>query len=387
MSDFAEKKVYGVGLIGFGTMGKAHTYAYQTLPFYYSNLPFRIRLTGVCSGHRANAERAAADYGYARAYDNYRELLADPDIDIVNICTPNHLHKEMIVAAIQAGKHVYCDKPLVTSPAEADEVLAALAQARENGLSLINQAAYQNRFFPATLRARQIMDAGQLGRILAFRAAYLHSGSVDPQKPIGWKQDQAFGGGVLVDIGSHALDLMYCLLGEYAEVDCRTVIAYPRRPDKSGQLVDIQADDAAIMIVKMKSGCMGTIEASKIATGTQDELRFEIHGTQGALRFNLMDPNWLEFYDQTVPERPLGGQRGFTRIECVQRYEQPGGTFPAAKSSIGWLRGHAHSIYCFLDCVYQGRPASPSFQDAAYIQQVLAAASESARSGRTVQLT
>lgn len=376
-------KTIHVGLIGYGTMGKAHSYAYRNLSLYYDNLPFRVKLVGVCSGHLANAERARDDLGYEYATDDYMKIIEDPTIEVVNICTPNSRHFEMIMAALAAGKHIYCDKPMVMNDQEAATVAAAVRTAAASGL--VHQVALNNRFLPATLRARQLIDEGRIGRILSFRAAYLHAGSVDPAKPIGWKLDQAVGGGgVLFDLGSHVLDLMYFLMGEYKQIFARNTIAYAKRPNSNGEMVAILAEDTSLMLADMKNGATGVIEATKVATGTNDELRFEIHGDRGALRFNLMDPNWLEFYDNTLPEEALGGERGYKKIECVQRYEKPGGGFPAPKSSIGWIRSHVHCLYRFLDCVSSGQPASPSLLDGAYIQHVMSCAYESAATGRWI---
>jgi predicted dehydrogenase len=279
----------------------------------------------------------------------------------------------MVLNALKTGKNVYCDKPLATSYEETKEITSALGM-----YDLITQMALQYRFFPATMRAKELIEEGRIGRIMSFRACYLHSGSVDPNKPIGWKQDKKFGGGgVLFDLGSHIIDVIYYLLGEYSSVFANAEIIYSQRPDKSGKMVNIEADDVAFMIVKMKNGGTGTIEASKIATGTNDELRFEIHGDKGAIRFNHMDPNWLEFYDNTLPEVPLGGTKGYTKIECVQRFKKPGGDFPSSKFSIGWIRSHVHSLYNFLSCVYEGKKARPSFEEGAYIQYVMEKAYQS----------
>lgn len=376
----------GVGVAGFGMMGKAHTYAYKTIPLYYSHLQFRPRLIGVCSGHLENARIAADEQGFETAFDSFDAMLADPGIDVVSICTPNNLHEDMILKAIAAGKHIYCDKPLTVNGQQSKRITQALLQSKADGQNLIHQAAFHNRFFPAIQRACQIMEQQQLGRILSFRIAYLHSGSVDPHKPISWKQDQAAGGGLLLDMGSHALDLLYYLMGDFKSIYARPVIAYKQRPDKSGKMVDVKAEDAVIMLVEMANGCSGTLEATKIATGAQDELRLEIHGTSGAIRFNLMDPNWLDYYDARLPEMAFGGSRGFTRLECVQRYAQPGGLFPANKTSIGWLRAHVDSVYQFLDCVARQRPASPSFFDASYIQDVMDVARRSMTTGKLVQI-
>lgn len=362
-----------IGIIGFGFMGKTHTYGYKTIPLYYGNLPFKIKLAGVCDAVPEVAEKARETLDFEFAVSNPEDILKRQDIDIVDICTPNIYHKQAVLEAIKSGKHVYCDKPLATSFEETREITEVLGK-----YNVITQMALQYRFFPATMRAKELIDEGKIGKIMSFRACYLHSGSVDPKKPIGWKQDKKFGGGgVLFDLGSHVLDIIYYLLGEYASVFAKTDIIYPQRPDKNGNLIAIEADDVAFMVLQMKNGGTGTIEASKVATGTNDELRFEIHGDKGAIRFNLMDPNWLEFYDNTLPEAPLGGVKGYTRIECVQRFRKPGGDFPSSKFSIGWVRSHVHSLYNFLSCVHENRQASPSFKEGAYIQYVMEKAYES----------
>lgn len=366
-------KEYGIGMIGFGFMGKAHTYGYKTIPFYYNDLPFKTKLIGVCTAHQNTAEKAKELHGFEFATTDINDILSNKAIDIVNICTPNLYHKDDIIKALRAGKHVYCDKPLTIGFKDAEEILSALDDS-----NVITQMAFQNRFFPATMRAKDFIEEGKLGRILSFRACYLHSGSVDPNKPIGWKQDQAIGGGgVLFDLGSHVLDLIYFLLGEYQSILTKNEILYPQRPTTDGRIVDITAEDISLMFIKMKNGGTGSIEVSKIATGTNDELRFEIHGDKGALRFNLMDPNYLEYYDNAVSDQPMGGEKGFTRIETIQRFSKPGGEFVSPKAPIGWIRGHVHCLYNFLQCVHEGKQASPSIRDGAYIQYVMEKAYES----------
>ena len=371
-----------VGIVGFGFMGKTHTYGYKTIPLYYGNLPFKIKLVGVCDSVAEVAEKAKESLDFEFATNNPDDIFDRKDIDVVDICTPNLFHKDGVLKALSAGKHIYCDKPLATSYEEAKEILAALGK-----YDVVTQMALQYRFFPATMRAKELMEEGRIGKIMSFRSCYLHSGSVDPKKPIGWKQDKKFGGGgVLFDLGSHVLDIMYYLLGEYKSIFAETKVVYGQRPDKNGNLADIEADDVAFMLVRMKEGCIGTIEASKVATGANDELRFEIHGDKGALRFNLMEPNWLEYYDNTLPEAPLGGTKGYTRIECVQRFKKPGGDFPSSKFSIGWIRSHVHSLYSFLNCVYEKKAESPSFEEGAYIQYIMEQAYKSDSMKQWVEL-
>lgn len=366
-------KEIGIGIIGFGFMGKTHTYGYKTIPLYYDKLPFRIRLVGVCDSVAETAEYAREMLGFEFATTNPEDIYGCADISVINVCTPNIFHKDAVLKGLMAGKHVYCDKPLAASYAETKEITDVLAS-----YSSITQMALQYRFFPVSMRAKELIDEGRIGNPLSFRVSYLHSGSVDPTKPLGWKQDKKFGGGgVLYDLGSHALDLVYYLLGEYRDIFARTKVLYKQRPDRSGNLVEVEADDIALMMANTRSGAIGTIEASKIATGTNDEMRVEIHGDRGALRFNLMEPNYLEFYDNALPDLPLGGEKGYTRIECCQRFCKPGGSFPSSKFSIGWIRAHVHSLYNFLDCVDSSRQASPSFLDGAYIQYIMEKAYES----------
>ncbi len=362
-----------VGIAGFGFMGRAHTFGYKTLPLYYKDLPFKITLQAVADPVPGVAERAAEEMGFTYATQNPDEMFADPEIDIIDICTPNIWHKEGILKALAAGKHVYCDKPLASCYDEAKEVIDAA-----NRSGCVTQLALQYRFYTGTLRAKQLIDEGRLGRILSFRTVYLHPSGIDPNKPMGWKQQKSMGGGgVLLDLGSHVFDLMHFLLGEYNRVLTDNTIVYEQRCDASGNAVKCDAEDISMSFVHMKNGAAGTIEASKVATGSNDELRFEIHGTKGALRYNSMRPNELGFFDATRADMPYGGESGFTAIECVNRYEKPGGGFPGPKFAIGFMRGHVHSLYNFVSHVHEGKPSSPSFEEGAYIQYVMEKAYES----------
>jgi predicted dehydrogenase len=374
-------KTLQIGILGFGAMGKMHTLGYRTLPLYYDDLPVSIRLRAVCTRCSDVGAQARA-LGFAYATHRPEDIIKDPAIDVVHVCTPNLYHKDAVLAALAAGKHVYCDKPLATNAADAQE-MAQAAQAA----SVTSQMCMNYRFLTATMRARELVDEGFLGDITCFNAAYRHSGSVDACRPMGWKQDARLGGGgVVLDLGSHVLDLLYHLMGRYRSVQAMTRVLYPRRPGANGAMADVTAEDHAVILARMENGAVGTIEATKIATGTNDELIFEIYGTRGAIRFNLMDPNWLYVFDNRIPEAPLGGSRGFTRVECVQRYPSPGGSFPSGKAPIGWERGHIHCLYSFIDRVARGLPGQPSLADGAYIQRVMEAVYESARTCAPVEI-
>ena len=377
----AKMKEYRVGVIGYGFMGKTHTHSYKTIPLYYTNLPFSIRLEGVCTPKKEEAEAACRMQGFSYATTDPYEILNDRNIDIVSICTPNVFHKEYVLAALRAGKHVYCDKPLTVSAAQSREILDVLSDYPEQ----ITQVALQMRFYPAVMRAKELIEEGRLGRVFMFQCDYLHSSGINPNKTLSWKQDRkAGGGGVLLDLGAHAYDVMYYLLGEYDRLYTVTDTVYAQRPGKDGALVNVDAEDTALTLVRMKNGAPGKILVSKVATGTMDELRINIHGEKGAIRFNTMDPGYLEFYDATQPEQPLGGNAGFTRIDCHQKYPEPGGHFPNPRFAIGFLRAHAASMYNFLEHVHNGETSSPSFAESAYIQNVMERCYESAQRGEWV---
>jgi len=364
----------GVGIIGFGFIGKVHAYGYLNMPLFYDPLPVHPKLVGVAELSKEMADKAVRQCGFAFGTDDWRELIARDDIQIIHICSPNSQHTEQLLAAMAAGKHICCEKPLVVGEEAIAKIDTALASYRG-----IGQMTLQSRFFPPTLHAKQLIEDGFVGNVLSFRAAYLHSGSVDAGKPMGWKQLKSEGGGVLQDLGSHIVDLIDYLIGPIESTLTETRILYPKRPNAHGELIQVEADDHMLMLARLANGALGSIEASKIATGAEDELRFEIHGDKGGLRFNLMELNYLEAYDLREPETPLGGQRGWRKIATVQRYAKPAG-FPGPKFGIGWIRGHMHCEYSFLRAIAEGTPGEPSLQRGLHLQRLLAAAERSAAS-------
>ena len=376
-------KVYHVGIIGFGFIGKVHAYGYVNLPFFYDPVPLRAKITHVCTGHAETARAGAAMIGAEAAVTDFRRITEDPDVDIVHVCTPNHLHKDALLSAIAHGKHVYCDKPLVATLEEAEEVRAAL-----EGYQGTAQMTFHNRFYPATIRAKQLVDEGFLGKVLGFRACYLHAGSASPDVPMKWKLTAAAGGGVIADLASHVLDLVHWYLGDYDSLLAETHVAYAQRPSPGdpGKKLKVDAEDCVAMIARMKSGAPGTIEASKIATGTEDELRLEIHGSQGAIHFNALDPHHLGVFDATAADQPAGGSRGWTRVATGQRYPKPASGFPSPKATIGWTRGHAACLAHFLGSVARGEPGDPGLEQGIYVQRLMDSARRSARDKRWVAI-
>jgi len=374
-------ETFGVGIVGYGFMGKVHTYGYRNIPLFYDPPPCETKLLGVCTAHKDTAEKAMRIGEFESCTTDYRELLEREDIHIINCCTPNRHHKELLLAAIDAGKHIYCDKPLAFDAEEAREIADAAAKGKGK-----YQVTLQYRFLPATLRAKQLIEEGFLGRVFGFRAAYLHAGYIDPNRPMSWRLKKGeSGGGALFDLGSHILDLIYHLLGDYASVfaACETMIKERPLKDDPSKKDTVEVDDVAILTVRMKDGAVGTVEAWRLATGTNDELKFEIHGEKGALRFNLMDPNWLYAFDTREAEGDYGGNRGFKQIECVQRYPKPA-VLPGPKLSVGWIRGHMACLHDFLTHVAEDTPTAPDFADGARIHEVMDAAYRSSETGGLV---
>ena len=371
-------RLLGIGMVGHGFMGKVHGHACRSLRFHYDPPPADVRLAGVATAHEATWRSAVEEWGYAFGTCDFRELCARDDIDIIDCCVPNALHRDVIVAAIEAGKHVYADKPLACTMAEARDIVACAKAHPE----VISQMTFQYRFIPAMLRARQLVEEGRLGDIFTVRIAYLHAGYIDPNRPMSWRLDPEVSGagGALFDLGVHVIDLARYLLGDIAAVrDCAETFIC-ERPVRGGGRAPVKVDDVSILSIRLANGGVGVIESSRLATGAQDEIRVEVHGSRGAIRFNMMQPNYLEFYDVSDPEGPYGGLRGYKALECVGRYPAPA-SLPGPKSTIGWERFHVHCMHNFIRHIVEGTPAQPDLLEGARAQAVLDAAIRSRASG------
>ncbi len=368
-------KVYKVGILGLGNIGRVHAYAAGAMPYLY-DLPFRVTLGGVYNRTYEKSLAAVGKLGFEFAAKTPEELLSRSDIDAVCLCLPNHQHEEYALKALAAGKHLYCEKPLCLSHEGALKIGEAAKKA-----NVKVQMVFQNRFFPAVMRAKQLMDEGRIGRLYSFEAKYYHASNIDPDKPFGWHHSKSLsGGGTLTDMGSHIIDLISHLCGPYARVNAALQTAVEMRRD-GDTLRAVETEDAGYVIAALKNGATGTIVASKLATGTNDELEIRLFGEKGALRFSTENPNRLEFYDNTDKGGAFGGEKGIKLIESYQRFDPPGGMTPPPKAGIGWVRAHVHSMYSFFDCVHSGKECSPSLQDGIYNQFVLEKMAESAREG------
>ncbi|MGA2615910.1 MAG: Gfo/Idh/MocA family oxidoreductase [Spirochaetia bacterium] len=367
---------FGIGLVGYGYIGRVHTLSYKELPLYYPDSLPKLSLAAVCTSRPETARAAAQEGGYASWFTDVNELVRQDGVTVIDCCTPNFQHRQTLLAAIAARKHIYCEKPLALNGTEAREIAR---QAQRAGV-LVGMT-FNYRFIPALIRAKQLISEGSLGEVYSFRAEYFHTGYQDPQRPLGWKMKRELsGGGALVDMGSHLIDLIRHLLGEIESVRAVTKTYITRRPIERGSatLADVTVDDAAWLEVRLAGGSLGTMEISRFATGALDDLNLEIFGSKGALRFSLMDANWLYWFDATRAGGFLGGDLGWTRLETVQHYK--GAAVPPARSILGWTRAHAECQYAFLRAVSQGKEPEPGIRDGLRAQLVLDAAYASARS-------
>ncbi len=371
-----------IGLIGYGGIGRVHAAAYRAIPFHYGLPADSIEIAGVATTRRQTAERAAEEIGCDFFTDDYRDLLRRPGIDAVDICTPNNTHHEIVLAAAEAGAHIYCEKPLAMNVAEAAS-MARVVQAA----GLKAQVTFNFRFFPAVTRAKQLVDAGFLGRIFSFRGRYHRSSYIDGDKPMSWRlQREITGGGALFDLGSHILDLLYYVLGEFDSVNGTLETLIKERPTTKGsaELAPVAVDDIALLHARTADGALGTVEISRMGTGATNDLSFEIFGQQGAIRFDLGEPAWLSVYDARAAEGPQGGERGFRKIEAVSRYA--GQRAPDWTMSPDFMRAHAECQYQFIRAIWDGSLPAPSFADGAHVQKVMAAAERSSELGAWARL-
>jgi len=371
------KEKMNIGLVGYGSIGRIHSLSYRQLPFIYPGAPTLPHLYAVCTSREESARAAQKEAGFELAASDVDSFVQNPAIDIIDITAPNHVHRAIVEASLAAGKHVYCEKPLAGSIEDARAIAKAAAAA-----GTCFGMVFQYRFIPAIRRAKELIDAGKIGRVYTFRAEYLHSGYQNPDRPLSWrmKKDQG-GSGALGDLGSHVIDLMRYLIGEFDQIQGHLETFIRTRPVTKGasEKGDVTVDDVAWLRARMKGGAVGTIEASRFATGTLDDLRFWVYGENGALRFDLMDPGFLYWFDEKRAGGSYGGERGWQRLDTMQHY--PGAKAPPARAPIGWTRAHAENQYQFIQAVADGREPSPGAVDGLLTQLVIDATERSHAAG------
>ncbi|MFJ6042821.1 Gfo/Idh/MocA family protein [Brachybacterium paraconglomeratum] len=372
----------GVALIGYAFMGRAHSQAWRSVGAAFDVPPIARRVI-VGRDEQAVAE-AARRLDWEEHATDWREAVTRDDVDIVDICTPGFLHAEIAIAALEAGKHVLCEKPLANDPAEAERMVEAARAARERGQ--VAALGHTYRRVPALAHARDLVAAGRLGQIRQIRASYLQDWLVDAEAGMTWRlRKETAGSGALGDIGSHAIDQIQYVTGQQVTaVRGRLATMVPERPGPDGP-EPVTVDDAAWATLELDGGAIASVEASRMATGAKNELALEVYGTRGALRFDLERLDELWFLDATAPV----AEQGFARV-LVTEPEHPylEGWWPQGHI-LGWENAFTNQARDLLLAVRSRGPAaySPDFEDGLALQRILEAVIASHRAdGATVRL-
>ncbi|MEU0287721.1 Gfo/Idh/MocA family oxidoreductase [Streptomyces sp. NPDC006147] len=373
-----------IGMVGYAFMGAAHSQGWRTVGRVF-DLPLRPDMAVIC-GRDADAVRAAADrHGWAEAGTDWRELVERDDIDLVDICTPGDSHAEIALAALAAGKHVLCEKPLANTVAEAEAMARAAQDAQARGQ--VAMVGFNYRRVPATALARRMVEEGRIGTLRHVRVVYLQDWLVDPQFPLTWRlrREQA-GSGSLGDLGAHIVDLAQYLAGEQlAGVSALTETFVKERPlptaPSSGLAAvssagtgPVTVDDAALFTGRFASGALASFEATRYATGRKNALRIELNGERGSLAFDLERLNELEYHDGTGSAT----HGGFRRILVTEPDHPYLDAWWPPGHGLGYEHTFAHQARDLVHAVAEGRSPEPSFADGLQVQRVLAAVEESA---------
>jgi predicted dehydrogenase len=370
-----------IGMIGYAFMGAAHSQAWRSVGRFF-DLPLAVEMTAVCGRSEEGVRAAAARLGWASWETDWRALLERPDIDVIDICTPGDSHAEIAVAALEAGKHVLCEKPLANTVPEA----AAMAQAAEKaqGLAMVG---FNYRRVPALALARQLIEQGRLGEIRHVRAQYLQDWLTDPQFPLVWRlQRDSAGSGALGDLGAHSIDLAQFLTGRrVASVGglLTTFVAERPLPAASSGLSAaggagrgaVTVDDAALFTARFDGGAVGVFEATRFASGRKNAMRIEVNGARGSLAFDFESMNELAFYDASEGAETAG----FRRILATESSHPYMDAWWPPGHLIGYEHTFVHQARDFVAAVAAGEQPSPSFADGLQVQRVLAAVEASAQ--------
>lgn len=373
----------GIGMLGYAFMGKAHSNGLKKLP-YMMYPPVAIpRLVAICGRNETATIEAAKRYGYARHYTDWRDMIADPEVQVFDNGGPNDAHAEPCIAAAAAGKHVFCEKPLARTTEEALTMLEAVEKA-----GVRHMVAHNYRFVPALMQAKMLIDSGALGRIFHFRASYLQEWIIDPNFPKVWRLDKAqAGSGALGDLGSHIIDLARFLIGEPNRVMAMTKTFVEERPllDGSG-IGKVDVDDAFISLFEFENGAIGTLEASRFCQGRKNYETIEINGENGTIHFNMERMNELNVYWAGEDPRETRGFHNALISESFHPYWE--NWFPQGHM-IGWGDTFVHEFHHFFDAIVNGKPVDPwgaTFVDGYKNAVICDAVLESAASRRQVDV-
>ncbi|PYT27157.1 MAG: oxidoreductase [Acidobacteria bacterium] len=366
-----------IGMIGYKFMGKAHSNAYRQISQFF-DLPLKPRLKTISGRDKPKVAKMAERWGWENAVDDWRRIIDDPEIKVVDICSPNNTHREIAIAAFEAGKIVACEKPLAMNGIEAEQMAAA---ARKSGK--INTVWFNYRRGPAIAFARQLIDEGRIGKVYHFRALYLQDWTMDPSVPLLWRMDKdVAGSGVTGDLHSHIVDLSNFLAGDIESVAGTSKIFINERERPEGGKSKVEIEDASIFVAKYTNGAIGHFEATRFANGRKNGNTFEINGEVGSLYFDLEDMSRLWYFDSREPKH-IQGWRKISVWEEVHPYMKqwwvPG-------CAIGYEHTFGNQAADLMNAIAQNRPMPPNFDDGLKCQLVLDAVMQASSSDRWVRV-
>jgi predicted dehydrogenase len=384
-------KKINVGLVGGGFMGKAHSLAYAGVPMFFWPTDLVPVKKVIAEATDEMAAEAATRFGFEKSTSDWRTVVSDPEVDVVDIATPNHLHADIAIAALEAGKHVICEKPLARTVEEA----AAMYEASRRS-SAVNMVAFNYRRTPAVALAKKYIDEGAIGRILNLRATYLQDWSADPNSPLSWRfQKKIAGSGALGDIATHIVDLARYLAGDFASVTALTSTFISERPlssggadslgnakDSGGPKGEVDVDDEVMTLIKFRSGAVGSLEATRNAWGRNNYITLEVHGTEGSIFFNYENRDELQVCFKSDGD----DRRGFRTVYTGPNH--PNGSFlwPIPALGIGYGETKIIEAHDFFTAIAGGEPARPDFGDGYQIALIDEAILQSAASGQWVDV-
>ena len=375
--------VLRVAMIGYGFMGKVHSHAWRSVNHFFPDAP-KVEMTLICGRNKEALENARELFGWNESETDWRKVIARSDIDIIDICTAGDTHEEIAIAALKAGKHVICEKPLANNAAEASAMSAAATDAAKNGVK--SMVAFNYRRVPALAVAKQLIDSGKIGEIFHVRANYLQDWIIDPEFPLVWRLDKkTAGSGALGDIAAHIIDASYFLTGsKISRVSGQLKTFIKERPlpgtytglsAGSGRgRGEVTVDDTAVFTANFDNGAIGTFEATRFAAGRKNAMSIEINGSRGSLYFNFEDMNELLFHDHTISS----AEAGFRKILATDADQPYVAAWWPPGHIIGYEHTFTHEIYDFVKSIDDNTNPAPSFADGLYVQQVLDAVEASA---------
>jgi predicted dehydrogenase len=370
-------KPLNIGMIGYGFMGRAHSNAYANVAHYFDT-GYKPVLKAVCARDAEKAKAFADTWGYESIETDWKKLLARKDIDAVDICTPNNLHKEIAIAAAQAGKAILCEKPLAMNAAEGEEMCQAVEKA-----GVANTVWYNYRRIPAVSFAKQPIDSGKLGKIFHYRANFLQDWTISADLPQGgqglWRLDvAAAGSGVTGDLLAHCIDTAIWLNGGVANVTAMTeTFIKERKHNLTGKVEKVGIDDACAFLCRFDNGSLGLFESTRYARGHKALYTLEINGEKASIKWDLHDLHRLSWFDHRT-EGPL---RGWSSIHVTDGDHPYMGKWWVPGLAIGYESSFVHQVADFLTGLAEGKPISPTFRDALETQKVCDAVLASAKSG------